>query len=117
VDAGFPEPGSDGRPFWQHYSLAANASRLTTPLLMQLTEGEFRFGLETYVTLDRHRVPVELYVYPDGYHQKWRPAQRLASYERALDWFDFWLKGKIDPAPQKAAQYERWWALRDRQDR
>jgi dipeptidyl aminopeptidase/acylaminoacyl peptidase len=117
VDAGFPEPGSDGRPFWQHYSLAANASRLTTPLLMQLTEDEFRFGLETYVTLDRHRVPVELYVYPDGYHQKWRPSQRLASYERALDWFDFWLEGKIDPAPQKAAQYERWRALRDRQDR
>jgi dienelactone hydrolase len=117
VDAGFPEPGGDGRAFWQRYSLGANASRLTTPILMQLTEDEFRFGLETFVTLDRHRVPVEMYVYPDGYHQKWRPAQRLASYERALDWFDFWLEGKVDRVPSKIAQYARWQALRDRQAR
>lgn len=115
IGAGFPEPGSEGRSFWARYSLAANAYRLRTPILMQLPEDEFRFGLETFVTLDRHKVPVEMYVYPDGYHQKWRPAQRLSTYQRAIDWFDFWLNGKEDPDPTKAAQYARWRGLRSRQ--
>lgn len=117
VDAGFPAPGTDGAAFWRRYSLAANAGRLRTPILLQLTDDEFRFALETFVTLDRHRVPIEMYVFADGYHQKWRPAHRLATYERAIDWFDFWLNGKLDPAPAKQAQYARWRALALRQPR
>lgn len=117
IAAGFPAPGSDGKAFWQRYSLAANAARLKTPILMQLPEDEFRFGLETFVTLDHHRIPVEMHIYADAYHQKWRPAQRLASYERAIDWFDFWFNGKSDASPAKAAQYERWRALAARQSR
>lgn len=114
--AGFPGPGEDGEAFWGRYSLAANAAWLRTPILMQLTDDEFRLGLETYVTLEHHRVPVEMYVFADSYHQKWRPAQRLASYERAIDWFDFWLNGKVDEAPAKEAQYARWRALAERRD-
>lgn len=117
IDAGFPEPGTDGDRFWRRYSLAANAARLQTPILMQLSDDEFRFGLETYVTLDRHHVPVEMYVYAGEYHQKWRPAHRLSSYERAIDWFDFWLNGRSDPAVSKQAQYARWRALQHRQPR
>lgn len=117
IDAGFPEPGTDGDRFWHRYSLAANATRLRTPILMQLPDDEFRFGLETFVTLDRHHVPVEMYVYAGEYHQKWHPAHRLASYERAIDWFDFWLNGKSDPAVSKQAQYTRWRALQHRQSR
>jgi hypothetical protein len=56
-----------------------------------------------------------MYVFADGYHQKWRPAQRLASYERAIDWFDFWLNGKVEEAAAKQAQYARWRALAARQ--
>src|SRR3546814_13927943 len=78
---------------------------------MQLPEDEFRFGLETFVTLDHFNVPVEMYVFADGYHQKWRPAQRLAVYERAIDWFDFWLTGKVDSDPSNRAQYARWRVL------
>src|SRR5690606_23043009 len=72
MKAGFPGPGEEGDAFWRRYSLAANAERLTTPILMQLTDDEFRLGLETFATLDHHRVPVEMYVFADGYHQKWR---------------------------------------------
>ena len=117
IAAGFPGPGEDQADFWKHYSLAANARRLRVPILMQLTEDEFRFGLETFVTLDHFKVPVEMYVFPGAYHQKWRPAQRLASYQRAIDWFDFWLNDKVDADPAKRAQYARWSALRARQPR
>lgn len=111
VAAGFPRPGSDGRGFWRHYSLAANAKRVRTPLLLQLTDDEFRFGLETFETLKAQHDPVEMYVFAHEYHQKWRPAHRLATYERAIDWFDFWLNGLSDPDPSKRTQYERWRAL------
>jgi hypothetical protein len=116
MKAGFPKPGEQGQEFWRKYSLAANADRLRTPILLQLTDDEFRLGLETFVTLDLYRVPVEMYVFADGYHQKWRPAHRLATYERALDWFDFWLNGSVDDTPAKHAQYARWRALARRQE-
>lgn len=115
--AGFPGPGEDAPDFWKQYSLAANAGRLRTPILMQLTEDEFRFGLESFITLDHFRQPVEMHVFADAFHQKWRPAQRLAVYRRGIDWFDFWLNGKADPDPAKRDQYVRWNALAARQRR
>jgi dipeptidyl aminopeptidase/acylaminoacyl peptidase len=115
IASGFPEPGVPDPGFWKLYSLAANARRLRTPILLQLTDDEFRLGLETFVTLDRHRVPVEMYVFADGYHLKWRPAHRLAGYERSIDWFDFWLNAKVDDDPTKEGQYARWRELARRQ--
>ncbi|HTC46331.1 MAG TPA: prolyl oligopeptidase family serine peptidase [Candidatus Aquilonibacter sp.] len=41
-----------------------------------------------------------------------QPAQRYASQQSAVDWFDFWLNGQEDPDPSKADQYERWQSLR-----
>src|SRR3546814_14223664 len=58
-----------------------------------------------------------MYVFADGYHQKWRPAQRLAVYERAIDWFDFWLNGKVDSDPSNREQYACWRVLAERQPR
>jgi len=117
TDAGFPEPGRDDQGFWKNYSLARNADRIRTPILIQLPDDEFRLGLETFETLKRHHVPVEMFVFKDEFHQKWRPAHRLASYERSIDWFDFWLNGKADTAPAKEAQYARWRALANDQKR
>ncbi len=108
---GYPDPGADEHGFWRRYSLAANADRIDVPILLQLPDDEFRFALETYVTLDQRRVPIEMYVFPDEFHVKWHPAHRLAVYERAIDWFDFWLNGREDPAPGKQDQYARWRAL------
>ncbi|WP_426275183.1 Atxe2 family lasso peptide isopeptidase [Sphingomonas sp. FW199] len=112
---GYPGPNAPGAAFWNDYSLAANAGRIKVPILFQLPDDEYRLGLETYVTLNWHKAPVEMHVFPDAFHQKWRPAQRLAVYERGIDWFDYWLNGRADPDPLKAGQYRRWDALRDRQ--
>lgn len=109
---GYP-PAKDPAPaFWRDMSLARNASRIDTPLLMQLADREFRLSLEAYGALREFNKPVEMYVYPDEYHVKWQPVHRRAVYERNLDWFSFWLQRREDPDPAKAAQYARWRAMR-----
>ena len=94
-------------------SLAQNAARIDTPLLMQLSDKEFRLALEAYSALREQHKPVEMHIFPDEAHIKWQPVHRQAVYERNLDWFSFWLQGKENPAPSKAAQYARWRKMRD----
>lgn len=109
---GYPRPGDPAAQFWGPYSLAVNAERVDVPILAQLTDYEYRFGLETFTRLRDSGKPIEMYVFPGEYHVKWQPRHRLAVYERAQDWFDFWLLGRDSSTPAKADQYRRWRALR-----
>jgi dipeptidyl aminopeptidase/acylaminoacyl peptidase len=109
---GFPPATSDDHAFWRDMSLAQNAATIDTPLLMQLSDKEFRLALEAFSALREQHKPVEMYVFPDEDHVKWQPEHRRAVYERNLDWFSFWLQGKEDPAPSKAAEYARWRKMR-----
>jgi dipeptidyl aminopeptidase/acylaminoacyl peptidase len=109
---GYPAPGAEDSEFWKPYSLAANAARMRTPLLIQVADREYRLALETYAALDHARAPVEMYVFPDEHHVKSHPAHRLAIYERNLAWFDFWLGGVVRTDPQGMATMERWQALK-----
>lgn len=108
---GYPLPGPAADAFWRPFSLARNARRMHTPLLIQAADREFRAALETVGSLRDAHDPVEMFVFPDEYHLKWQPAHRLAIYDRVLDWFDFWLRGRVDPDPAKAKRYARWRAL------
>lgn len=101
---------------WKLQSAAANADRIHAALLMQMPEQEFRLNMELAARLSNSRTPIEMYAFPDAAHVKWQPRQKLATYERNLDWFNFWLQGKEDPDPAKAAQYARWRKLRDVRD-
>lgn len=109
---GYPAPGLDNPQFWKPYSLAANASHMRTPLLIQVSDREYRLALETYAALDAANAPVEMYVFPDEHHVKFHPEHRLAVYERNLAWFDFWLKDQLSTDPGSAATMARWRALR-----
>ncbi len=110
--AGFPRPGEARSDFWRPLSLAANASGITTPILMNLADDEFLGALNGYSALRTAGRPVEMHVFPGEHHIKFQPAHRLAIYERNLQWFDFWLKGREDPALSLRPQYARWRALR-----
>lgn len=110
---GFPLATQHDSGFWRSQSLALNAARLRTPLLLQLADDEALLSLETFTALREHRQPVDLYVFPNEYHSKWQPAHLLAVYQRDIDWFNFWLRSIVDPNPGKAAQYRRWEQLRD----
>ena len=105
---GYPKLTESGKSFWAPMSIRANAAKLDTPLLMQVSDIEYLGALEGYDALKEQNKPVELYVFPDDNHVKWQPAHRLAAYTRYVDWFDFWLRDVEDSDPAKAAQYERW---------
>ena len=112
---GFPPATSDDRKFWEPGSMIRNAASIDTPLLMQLADREYLTAIDVYAALREQEKPVDMYVFPDEYHNKWQPLHRLAIYERNLDWFLYWLQGKKDPDPRKAEQYAIWDKLRHKQ--
>lgn len=99
---------------WKTISPALNTERIKAPLLMQMSEQEFRGGIELFSRLSNTTTPVEMYAFPDEAHIKIQPRHQLAVYRRNLDWFRYWLQGQIDHDPALAAQYRRWDALRRR---
>ncbi|WNO53451.1 Atxe2 family lasso peptide isopeptidase [Stakelama saccharophila] len=109
---GYPPAYPVDNEFWRPYSFVRNARRMDTPLLLQLADSESLYALPTITALRQYHQPVEMRVFPDEFHIKWQPAHRAAIYQTNLDWFDFWLNGKIDPAPEKTDEYRRWRRLR-----
>lgn len=108
---GYPRQGDDGSAFWKPMSLAANASNLRTPLLIQIPDAEYRWSLETVSALEQHGGPVDMYVFPDENHVKSHPAHRAAIYRRSVGWFDFWLRGVTD-LPGLDEEAARWTEMR-----
>jgi len=109
---GYPYPDDLGRAMWRKSSVALNAARVTTPLLIQSPESEALASLETFKALRHHGVPVEWYVYLNEGHVKFQPRSKYLAYRRNLDWMNFWLQDKEDPDPSKQEQYKRWRELR-----
>lgn len=109
---GFPRGIDHDEGFWRPMSLALNASRVDTPVLMQLPSDEYLLGLESFNALRESGAPVEMYVFPNERHVKWQPAHRLAVYQRSLDWFNYWLRGQRNAVDAKREQYDHWDALR-----
>jgi len=101
---------------WREFSPALNAQYVKAPLLVNAADSEYRAGLQFYTSLKRLGKPVELFVYPNEFHEKNQPKHRLEIYQRNLDWFNFWFKGEEDPDPAKADQYTRWRELRKLQE-
>ena len=92
---------------WRHLSPSADIARIRAPILLQLPESEARQTIELQSKLATARMG-ELHVFPLAPHIKFEPRQKLAVYQRNLDWFLYWLKDEVDPDPAKSAQYDRW---------
>jgi hypothetical protein len=84
---------------------------ITAPLLMQLPETEYYGMMQLYDAMVEHGRAVEMRIFPGAYHHKNRPAQRLAVYERNLDWAMFWLRGVRSPDAGRASESARWAAM------
>ena len=109
---------------WHKYSISFNLDKIHTPLLME----EMGYGVhddllgqiprnlagryEIYKGLTRLNKAVEMYYYPDEDHAPDHPRARLASLQRNVDWYRFWLQNFEDPDPRKKEQYQRWRMLR-----
>lgn len=111
---GYPSLIDPNPSFWKPMSLVINARSVTTPLLIQAADREYTEALEGFTALREAAKPVDLYIFPDEYHNKRSPVHRLAIYDRNIDWFDFWLRNREDPEVAKSAQYLRWRQFRSR---
>ena len=61
----------------------------------------------------RHlKKPVEMYYYPSEEHLPDQPEARLASIQRNIDRYRFWLQDYERPHPEDPKQYDRWHELR-----
>lgn len=109
---GYPRTVAADPAYWARLSLKASAAEVSTPLLVQASDAEFRMGLETLTDYWAHGRPADLYVFPDEHHIKWQPAHRLAIYRRNIAWFEFWLQGKSDRALASDDELKRWVAMR-----
>jgi dipeptidyl aminopeptidase/acylaminoacyl peptidase len=111
---GLPEGPSAA--WWRKVSPALNFDKIHTPILMNVADRELMWSIQTISTFKEHQKPLEVFVYPDEWHEKGWPSHRYAIYERNVDWLNFWLKGQEDPDPAKAEQYARWRGLRKLQE-
>ncbi len=94
-------------------STVNRAADMTTPLLIESNPSEMLIGLEFYTKLKRLGKPVQMVIYPDEGHIYSQPVHRIASMQRNLDWFRFWLQGYEDPSAEKREQYSQWQALKE----
>lgn len=110
---GFPEPTDEASlGLWRDISPALNASRILTPLLIQVSDDELMPETQTFTALRRVGTPVEMHVFPNEYHLKSQPAHRFNIYRRNVQWFQFWLCDIESDDPVDARQYDRWRSLR-----
>jgi dipeptidyl aminopeptidase/acylaminoacyl peptidase len=110
---------ADGRPVKERFdrlSATANVDKIHAPLLLNVPDREYLTSLPLYAAMRSRKKPVEMWVYPDEYHEKIQPKHRYSVYERNLDWFRFWLKGEEDRSPAKKDQSERWEKLREQDE-
>ncbi|HST01504.1 MAG TPA: prolyl oligopeptidase family serine peptidase, partial [Usitatibacter sp.] len=84
------------------------------PLLQEFTVRSAYSGVELDTLLREAGIPTELVFYLDETHIPWHPKRRASSMRLNFDWFNFWLLGSEDAAPEKAAQYARWRAMREK---
>ena len=117
-DASYPLVNG-GAPFgpsfasWVKNSPGFNLDRITAPVHLEYYgPGAVLGGWQWFSGLSLLGKPVEFIWLPHGTHLLVRPSDRLASQERNVDWFRFWLKDERDPDPAKAALYKGWDDLR-----
>lgn len=92
---------------WRTLSPAFAPGQVGAPVLMQMSEQEYRTSLDYAVPMIRAG-RADVYVFPSEPHQKFQPRHKLAVYERNLDWFRYWLLGAEDSDARKVKQYARW---------
>jgi len=116
----FENSGGKGA-FWQNKDKwlidapSFNVDQVVTPALFTYNNsfGErdvydpASYLIATYGAFLRNRKPMEMLLFPEGFHQLVRPRERLEMMTAVVDWYCFWLKGEIPPDPERAKRWER----------
>jgi hypothetical protein len=113
---------------WEDFSVSFSMDKVHTPLLMEEMGGgkpyddenvipiNLASAFEVFTGLNVLGRPVELFYYPNEDHAPDHPSARLATLERNVDWYRFWLQGYERPNPEDSDQYKRWEHLRELHD-
>ena len=110
--AGAP-PYGEGLEKWLQRAPGFLTDRIRAPVLISAADPQHLISLwGLYAPLRDQGKPVELQYFRNGQHNLTKPLQKLAHQEMIVDWFDYWLNGHEDPAPEKVDQYARWHKLR-----
>ena len=106
-------PFGEGLKKWLLNSPGFNSNKITAALQV-VANGEPTLleMWEPYASLRLQGKTVDLILLRNGTHVLTNPAERYASQTNTVDWFQFWLLDREDPAPAKASQYRRWRAMR-----
>jgi dipeptidyl aminopeptidase/acylaminoacyl peptidase len=108
-------PYGDSLRYWLESAPPFNAERVSAAVLMEYIDTA-DYGLEFFTALSRLGKAVAFYRYPHGAHPLDTPFERVASLQRNLDWFRFWMQGYEGKEPEyDPAQYLRWRATSRRQ--
>jgi len=114
TQVGGPPYGQTFR-YWLKYAPPFNAEKVSAALLMEY-QLSADHGFEFFAALSRLGKAVEFYRYPQAAHPLDTPFERVASLQRNVDWFRFWMQNYEGQAPDyDIEQYDRWRALRLRQ--
>ncbi len=114
IGAAFFEPGAEAH--WKPQSLLLNVDRIDVPILIQNNDSEYEGSLDVVELYKLRGKAIEMFVMEGAPHIKYRPAHRLAIYERSTEWFQFWLQGVMNCDPARVAQYARWRAMKGAPD-
>lgn len=71
---------------------------------------------DIFVGLRRLGKPVEHRLWQVGGHPPLDPRLVLQSQQRNVDWFDYWLNGRVSDDPAKVDQYREWRELRRKKE-
>ncbi|MGH9697832.1 MAG: hypothetical protein ACRD5R_05740 [Candidatus Acidiferrales bacterium] len=98
---------------WMQSSPGFNLDKVNAPVRLEYYGwGGFLGGWQTFSGLTLLKKSVDFVWLPYGMHLLVKPWERLVSQQGNVDWFDFWLKGVVDPDASKKAEYQRWELLR-----
>ena len=100
---GSPWNAEDLRVLWENSPIYA-MNHAETPTLLEFGElsGAQNEGVELYSALQYFNVPSMFIVYPRSGHGNDEPKLLIDSYQRQLEWFDYWVRGKgEDPRRDK----------------
>ncbi len=121
-------PYGDSLKSWVDYSASFHLDQVHAAVLMESMGYGIQFDdpkrpplylsttMDWLTGLTRLNRAVELYYYPNEDHQPDHPKARLASLQRNVDWYRFWLKGSRRQDVLLKDQYERWEMLRQKLD-
>jgi dipeptidyl aminopeptidase/acylaminoacyl peptidase len=115
---------------WLDYSVSFNVDKIHTPILMEVMgygtpynneakrsiPSPLAGAFDVFTGLNILGRPVELYYYPNEDHQPQNPQARLATMERNVDWYRFWLEGEDPIYPADSERIGRWREWEQRQN-